>query len=277
MFLKKIGIMQGRLSRPESHLIQSFPTQNWQKEFTKAKKLSIKFIEWTLDYKNLHKNPLLTNNGISKIKYLTRKYKIKVKSITGDCFMQKPFWKEENDKRREVLIEDLKKVLSCASILKIRYLVIPLVDKGSLKKRKHQKILISELTKLKNFLLKKKVFILFETDLPPKKNLNFIKKSNPKNFGLNYDIGNSASLDYDPVKEFKYFGKYIKNVHIKDRKKYGKTVQLGEGNADYANISKLLKKIKYKGNFILQTARGFPGKELENTSKNLAFLKNING
>ena len=94
-----------------------------------------------------------------------------------------------------------------------------------------------------------------------------------KNFGLNYDIGNSASLDYDPAREFKYFGKYIKNVHIKDRKKYGKTVQLGEGNADYANISKLLKKIKYKGNFILQTARGFPGKELENTSKNLAFLK----
>ena len=39
----------------------------------------------------------------------------------------------------------------------------------------------------------------------------------------------------------------------------------------------VLKKIKYKGNFILQTARGFPGKELENTSKNLAFLKNING
>ena len=57
MFLNKIGIMQGRLSKPESKAIQSFPTQSWQNEFIKAKKLSIKFIEWTLDYKNLHKNP----------------------------------------------------------------------------------------------------------------------------------------------------------------------------------------------------------------------------
>ncbi len=273
MFLNKIGIMQGRLSKPESNIIQSFPIRNWQREFTKAKKLSIKFIEWTLDYKNLHKNPLLTNKGISKIKSLTKKYKIKVKSITGDCFMQKPFWKEESVKKREVLIEDLKKVLNCASILKIRYVVIPLVDKGSLRKRKHQKILVSELIKFKNFLIKKKICILFETDLPPKKNLNFIKIFKSKNFGLNYDIGNSASLNYNPVKEFKYFGKYIKNVHIKDRKKYGKTVQLGEGNANYTNISKLLKKINYKGNFILQTARGFPGKELENTANNLKFLK----
>ena len=273
MFLNKIGIMQGRLSKPESKAIQSFPTQSWQKEFVKAKKLSIKFIEWTLDYKNLHKNPLLTNHGIRKIRYLTKKYNIKVKSITGDCFMQKPFWQEENAKKREILIKDLKKILNCASILKIRYIVIPLVDKGSLKKMKHEKILVSELMKFKNFLLKKRMFILFETDFPPKKNLNFIKIFNSKNFGFNYDIGNSASLDYDPVKEFRHFGKYIKNVHIKDRKKYGKTVQLGEGNANYRNISKLFKKIKYKGNFILQTARGFPGKELENISKNLTFLK----
>ena len=273
MFLNKIGIMQGRLSKPETKVIQSFPTQSWQKEFVKAKKLSIKFIEWTLDYKNLHKNPLLTNHGIRKIRYLTKKYKIKVKSITADCFMQKPFWQEENAKKREILIEDLKKILNYSSILKIRYIVIPLVDKGSLKKMKHQKILVRELMKFKNFLLKKRMFILFETDFPPKKNLNFIKIFNSKNFGFNYDIGNSASLDYDPIKEFKYFGKYIKNVHIKDRKKYGKTVQLGEGNANYGNISKLFKKIKYKGNFILQTARGLPGKELENISKNLTFLK----
>ena len=100
MFLNKIGIMQGRLSKPESKAIQSFPTQSWQKEFVKAKKLSIKFIEWTLDYKNLHKNPLLTNHGIRKIRYLTKKYNIKVKSIR-DCFMQKPFWQEENAKKKK--------------------------------------------------------------------------------------------------------------------------------------------------------------------------------
>ena len=40
-----------------------------------------------------------------------------------------------------------------------------------------------------------------------------------------------------------------------DRVFNGKTVSLGEGNADFLSIFKKLKQIKYKGNFILQGAR----------------------
>ncbi|MDC2980059.1 hypothetical protein OAZ14_01260, partial [Candidatus Pelagibacter sp.] len=91
--LEKIGLMQGRLSIPIGKKIQAFPTNNWENEFRKAKKLSIRFIEWTLDHKNLSKNPLLSSSGQKKIKKLCKDYKIKINSITGDCFMQRPFWK----------------------------------------------------------------------------------------------------------------------------------------------------------------------------------------
>ena len=44
--------MQGRLSY-QLRKIQSFPKKTWESEFEKAQKLSIKFIEWTLNIKIL--------------------------------------------------------------------------------------------------------------------------------------------------------------------------------------------------------------------------------
>ena len=99
MLKSKIGVMQGRLSKPLNNKIQSFPIRTWRKEFSLAKKLSLKYIEWTLDFKNLHSNPLMTSNGIKNIKLLCKKFNVRVDSITGDCFMQKPFWKQTNKKK----------------------------------------------------------------------------------------------------------------------------------------------------------------------------------
>ena len=91
--ISNLGIMQGRLSKPLNGKIQSFPKYSWKKEFNLANKLSFKFLEWTLDYEDLDKNPLMMQEIHPKIKALSKKYNIKIKSITGDCFMQKPFWK----------------------------------------------------------------------------------------------------------------------------------------------------------------------------------------
>ena len=88
-----------------------------------------------------------------------------------------------------------------------------------------------------------------------KKYFKFIKNFNRKFFGINYDTGNSASYGFNPSEEISLYGKYIDNVHIKDRIYKGNTVPLGEGNADFLTIFKKLKQISYKGNFILQGAR----------------------
>ena len=39
--------------------------------------------------------------------------------------MQKPFWKQTNEKNKNRLIDDLKKILISASKLQIKYLIIP--------------------------------------------------------------------------------------------------------------------------------------------------------
>ena len=270
--LSRVGLMQGRLSSPVGRQIQSFPKKSWESEFEKAKKLSIKFIEWTLDHKNLSSNPLLQLSGQKKIKNLCRKNNIKIYSITGDCFMQKPFWKYNGIYRKKLIVE-LKKIISGASKLKIKFLIIPLVDNGNLENFSQKKIVIQEFNRIKNFLKKKKVKILFETELNPNENFEFFKNFDKKYFGLNYDTGNSASLNFDPCQEFKKNGSIIKNIHIKDRKKFGGTVPLGKGSAKFNLISRLCKKYNYRGNYILQAARERTGEEFKTIETYLKFLK----
>ena len=87
-----------------------------------------------------------------------------------------------------------------------------------------------------------------------KKLLQFINKFPDSCFGINYDIGNSASLGFDTKEEIATYGSGILNVHVKDRVHNGSTVPLGNGNADFESTFNELNKINYKGDFILQTA-----------------------
>tara|TARA_B100000242_G_scaffold283005_1_gene244820 strand:- start:8607 stop:9455 length:849 start_codon:yes stop_codon:yes gene_type:complete len=256
---KNIGFMQGRLSPIYKNKIQCFPKFHWDKEFKIANKLGLKIMEWTLDYEGLLENPLLKSEGQEKIKSLSQKYKIVIPSVTGDCFMEMPYWKEKKLEIKEQL--DIKFDLICKAckLLEIKYLVIPLVDNGRIENNYHKEVLIEWLNSKLNFLKDCKLTILFESEYPPKNLRDFISNFPETNFGINYDIGNSASFGYECDIEFAEYGERIRNVHVKDRKLGGNTVPLGLGNADFRKVFNNLNEINYEGNFIMQAARANNG------------------
>ena len=262
--------MQGRLSPKVNNKIQAFPEKYWKTEFSKAKKLGLKSIEWTLDYNNLFKNPIFSKKGRTTIKKLSKRYSVKINSLTGDCFMQKPFWKKRNNKK---LIHDLKKIIDSCKKLGIKLIVIPLVDNGSINNKQDKYYLIKSCNDIINYLRNSKLKIIFESDFPPKKLKNFISEFDHNYFGINYDVGNSAALNYDIDDEFKFYGKYILNIHIKDRIKNGKTIRLGKGNANFSKFFKNLRKIRYKKNLILQSARSKTNQHMNEIKINLDYLK----
>ena len=117
--------------------------------------------------------------------------------------------------------------------------------------------------------------ILFESDFKARKLLSFIKNFDNKNFAINYDLGNSASLSFNIEEEFKLYGKFIKNIHIKDRIINGETVRLGSGNVNFKKFFILINKMKYDGPLICQTARSSKkGDDFDELKINLKFLKN---
>lgn len=249
-----IGFMQGRLSDRIDEKIQAFPWLNWEREFEIANQLDFKLIEWTLDQDRLYENPLMTPDGRRRISELSQTYNLRVYSLTGDCFMQAPFHKSEGEQKKKLIL-DFNAIIHASADIGIRYIVMPLVDNGSINSNIQAETLKKVLMPYQSFLVKSEMKILFESDLPAQELRRFINQYPEDAFGINYDIGNSAALGFDPEEEIDMYGHRIDNVHIKDRILNGKTVPLGEGNANFIKVFASLKKKNYAGNFILQTAR----------------------
>lgn len=266
--------MQGRLSPMVNGKIQAFPWKFWQEEFYLANQIELHLMEWTLDQESLYSNPLLTAEGRRVILRLSQKFNLIIPSLTGDCFMQEPFWKAEGEKRKK-LENDFSNIVKASSEIGIKFIVIPLVDNGTIENQIQNEILISFLESLVPTLDALQIKILFESDFPPKQLSKFISQFNFNYFGINYDIGNSASLGYNPIDEFLAYGPNILNIHIKDRLFLGSTVPLGQGNANFEEIFKLLNHCDYKGNFIFQTARAEDGDHIGLMKTYINTIENI--
>jgi len=267
----KLGFMQGRLSNNTAGRLQSFPWKNWPNEFYLSKFLPVNSIEWTLDYHNIFKNPLLDKKQWRKIISLSKKNKIKVDSLTCDFFMQK-FFLHNNNKKKILKIFD--QIFNASKLLRLKYIVVPLVDKSSVKSKKDLKKIINFFCDIhlrnKNNTYTK---ILFETDFPPQKQFKFINSFPIERFGINYDTGNSAHNGFNLFDEFKAYGKYIENIHIKDRLFKGKSVRLGNGDFNFLPFFDLLKNYNYNGNLILQTAKSID--HINELRENIKYLTKI--
>ena len=254
----RIGFMQGRLSPLVDGRIQAFPWDHWRDEFRLAHQFGFERMEWTLDQDNLYANPFMQASGQAEIRHLAKTWNLAVTSITGDCFMQAPFWKATGPLREQLLL-DLVAIVKASFAIGANLIVMPLVDNGALETAKQEQALKTSLLALQPLLSQTGVRIAFETDLDPDAQMALIHDFPAEHFGINFDIGNSASLGWAPGVEIPRIASRLINVHVKDRRLGGSTVALGEGDADLATVFALLDAVGYDGQLILQTARAADG------------------
>jgi hexulose-6-phosphate isomerase len=250
----KIGFMQGRLSPLVDGRIQAFPWDFWQQEFPAAQSLGLGLMEWTLDQERLYQNPLLTPQGKQEIRHLCQDHRLAIPSLTGDCFMQAPFWKAQGSAKAALEADFIAIARACAEV-GIEIVVVPLVDNGRLENEQQEEVLLAFMLAHAELFRALGLRVIFESDFIPGELARFINRLPADTFGVNYDIGNSAALGYNPEEEFVAYGPRILNVHVKDRVFGGTTVPLGTGNADFPTVFRLLRDAAYAGNLIMQTAR----------------------
>jgi hexulose-6-phosphate isomerase len=250
----KIGFMQGRLSPQVDGKIQAFPWNSWQQEFPVAESLGLGLMEWTLDQDRLYENPLLTLKGQQEIRSLCQAHQLAIPSLTGDCFMQAPFWKGQGQLKAALEADFIAIARACAEV-GIEMIVVPLVDSGRLENEQQEDALLAFMLHQAELFREIGMRIIFESDFAPTELARFISHLPADVFGLNYDIGNSAALGYKPEEEFAAYGHCIFNVHVKDRVLGGTTVPLGTGNANFSTVFRLLRDAAYGGYLIMQTAR----------------------
>ena len=253
---ERIGFMQGRLVPMVDGKIQCFPWATWHQEFQRASVNGFTLMEWTLDQDRLRENPLMTAAGRGEIANLRQQFWLRIPSLTGDCFMQAPFWKTEGAIYHR-LLDDAAAVADACLELDIGLIIVPLVDNGSIENASQADVLRQGL----DWVLAPRpgIQVLFESDFAHKRLATFIASFPAASYGINYDIGNSAALGYFPADELASYHMRIANVHVKDRRRGGITVPLGTGDADLAGAILGLEQRGYRGNYILQTARALDG------------------
>ena len=251
---KQIGIMQGRLSPRIDGKIQAYPAKTWQKEFEISKEIGYSAIEWIVE-KPLEINALMSKSGMQEIKEIILKTGVRVDYVCADIFMQQPLVrmsekiKEENKKILEQILINSKEIGAIG-------VEIPFVDASSIKTESEIEELISVTEDAFKLAGEIGIDVSLETDLNAKEFKKLLEKIDLDHVKANYDIGNSASLGYEPLEELENYGQKILNVHVKDRKLGSTTVPLGTGNADIRCVFEKLDEIGYTGGITMQAARG---------------------
>jgi sugar phosphate isomerase/epimerase len=153
----------------------------------------------------------------------------------------------------------LDKLIKNASQIRASDIVLPCVDQSSLKNKKDIDNFVNNIKLVVKTAESAGINICLETDLEPRVFANMLDSIGSKNVTVNYDIGNSAALGYDPIEEFRAYGHKISDLHIKDRLLGGRSVPLGTGNVNFSKIFDLLSKYEYQGIIIFQAFRDDEG------------------
>lgn len=250
----RLGIMQGRLSAPINNQIQAFPETGWQEEFRLCQALGLQCMEWIYEYRGHESNPLMSDAGIDEMRKLENMHGIDIGSVVADYFMVQRLFGDDQVMIKNA-IDTLYALIDQCEKSSIAIIELPFVDASALYTLEDIKQLRETLHEVIKYAGDKNVLISLETSLPPRQFHELIESFCSPYVKVNYDMGNSASLGYNPVEEITLLGKYIANVHIKDRLLGGGTVPLGCGNTNFKSVFTALKSVGYHGDFILQAAR----------------------
>jgi hexulose-6-phosphate isomerase len=264
-----IGVMQGRLLPPIEGRIQAHPGEQWKEEFPVAQECGLDLIEWIFEGRDWEGNAILKDPD-AIIEY-SRQCGVRVITLIADFFMDYPLLRVSSAEveTRMTVFENLLNQASCVGV---KYLNVPFVDNSEITSDSERDQVAHLMSRLLPQAEKLDMEIALETSLNPEKFRKLLEIVNHPLIKVNYDIGNSAALGYDPAEEMDAYGSLIATVHIKDRVLGGSTVPLGKGDADFDTVFFRLAGLNYKGPFTLQAARD--GDEKTATKKYMDFVNN---
>jgi hexulose-6-phosphate isomerase len=265
----RIAVMQGRLLPPVEGRHQSFPSKHWREEFALAAAAHVDAIEWIYDSISESENPIGTDSGRAEMRQLSEKYNIAVVSLCADYFMARPLTKAVAAEQEE-RVNKLLWLLDRCRLAGIHRVVLPFLDNSKIESDAEELQVVQVMRRALTHAGKSGIELDLETSLDPHR-LTMLLAKLPQ-VKVNYDSGNSASLGYEVREEMAAYGDRIGGVHIKDRIRGGGTVPLGTGNAEIPVLLSHLHKIGYKGDFVMEAARGEAGKELAWVRHNREFV-----
>ncbi len=268
----RIAIMQGRLLPPLDGRTQAFPGADWAAEFPRAAAAGIDAIEWIYDERGATANPIASDAGTADVRRLAAAHGVAVASLCADYFVDRPLLRCERADLEE-RVRTLRWLIDRCRCAGIGRMVVPFVDASRIDSTADAEFAISALRSALPDARRAGVELHLETNLAPEPFAALLDRLEDDIVRVNYDAGNSASLGFAPADEFAAYGTRVGSVHIKDRVRGGSTVPLGQGNTDFPGLFHALRLVGYRGDFVLQVARGEPCDEVAWGRSNADFVR----
>ena len=262
-----LGIMQGRLSpRPERGL-QAFPHDTWRQEFRLASELSLDCIEWVFEAEHALSNPLVAAGGRQEIRRKIHETGVQVRAVCADYFMVHQL-SGESRRERAQNVRMLEDVIRWTHDVGGRRVVIPLLENAVLSNRRGRDAAIDSLRSALCVAEYYGVHLALGMDVAGPEYKGFVSSCQSDHILACYDTGNSTARGYWIEQDIETLLPVLDAVHIKDRTIGGRSVMLGDGDA---NIEAFLRRViggGFEGDFVLQTFFGpdFAGDSRENVT-----------
>lgn len=251
--MNEIGIVQGRLSPPVERRLQAFPWNSWEKEFAHARECGFDAIEWLFEAEDYEQNPLWTEAGVEKIQSLAEETSVVVRSVCADYFLVHPFFRVgESERQHSVAV--LNQLISRAAQLGIKVILLPVLEISELRNEREKIQLQESLREPLDRAATHEIRLGLETELPATEYRELIEQGSHPALGIYYDVGNATAKGYDSAADVRELQPFLCGVHIKDRKRNGPSVLLGQGDADFDGFFETLAEVRFTGPLIQQTA-----------------------
>lgn len=266
----KYGIVQGRLVEQSSSVfIQSFPI-GWREEFRDAKELGVSHIEWIdgAPYVCGLLSPYVFT--LSDLKQLPDE--LPISAVCCDWMPGAHSRLNSEIVSGRLLDETMRNV----ERLGIKKIVLPMLENASMLALWDPNVqkFSSEVENIRRLALAHpNIRISIESDLTHVGVAEMMRRLKGLNVGVTFDTGNLTKLGYDLNKHIDSYGDLIDNIHVKDCKVGGSTVELGTGDADLSVLKRLANSSNVD-HVTFQTARS-PGTCIDTYKHNCNIMKNI--
>ena len=249
----KIGIIQGRLSKPTEGF-QDTPN-DWKREFDLLPKLGLNHVEWIVTKESFGTNPIFTED-------LTE---YAISSICADNLVDNRIHKED------FLKENLTPICEAAVTNNISNITIPILEQSNLSDYKKRDQFLAEAQEFADTFPTLNFSFEIEDTMDVIADIIFMRDS----FYLTYDTGNMTTVGADHASYLHLFHEKINNIHLKDRNSKNMTVAPTKGSTEFIKIFEKLKELGYNGLYTIQTARSAEGLEPQTIQNHIKIFKEL--
>jgi L-ribulose-5-phosphate 3-epimerase len=259
--IKRIGVIQGRLSPSETGSLQSFPS-DWSAEFTAAARLGIGHIEFIADRHFNPSNPMWTPTGIEAIRRCSDESGVATLVVCADFALE--FSLDSGQ-----FTAQFAHLLEAAQAISVELLVLPLLEASNPHLMKPKK-LASLMLKVLSAGSSGGIQIAFETSASVEA-LGELENEIGKSIPVCFDTGNRFWEGFNAVEDIQHLRNRIVHVHVKDKDRSGRTVALGNGVTPIpGTVLALTRDLDYLGLFTIESTRD--GDPILAAKNHLAFF-----